>query len=123
VSHAERIPEGVQFGIGTFFVRGEAIKPRPQSSFRLREPFVFIHALGPVADPSRVKESKEWTDSVFNEMKEAGLIKANYLAIMGPDLSVKECFGPENFNRLKDLKRRVDPEDIFRHVPATFIEG
>jgi hypothetical protein len=115
---AEKIPDGVQWGIGTFPVFGESTKPHPESSFRVREPFGFIHALGPVADPSRVAEGKEWTDGILNELKAAGLVKANYLGILGLDLDVEECFGKENFGRLKALKRKVDPENVFKHVPA-----
>jgi hypothetical protein len=116
---ASNIPDGVQFGIGTFLVRGEAIRARPESSFRIREPYVFVHALGPVAEESRLEESRTFTDGALNGLKEAGLIKANYLAIMGPDLSTEECFGKESFDRLKALKKKVDPENIFQHVPAS----
>lgn len=118
-SAVEGIPDGVQFGIGTFLVSGEAIRPRPESSFRVREPYVFIHALGPVAEETRLEESRMFTDGVLNAMKEAGLIKANYLAIMAPDLSTEECFGKENFDRLKALKKKVDPGNVFKHVPAS----
>jgi hypothetical protein len=117
-SAATAIPEGVQWGIGTFLIFGESTKPHPESSFRVREPFGFIHALGPVSDPSRLEESRKWTDGVLNALRDAGLVKANYLGILGLDLDVEECFGEENFERLKALKRKVDPGNIFKHVPA-----
>jgi hypothetical protein len=117
-SAAEKIPDGVQFGIGTFFIFGESTKPHPESPFRVREPFGFVHALGPVSNPGRIEESGEWTNRVFNALKDAGLVKANYLAILGLDLDVEECFG-KNFERLKALKRKVDPGNVFKHVPAT----
>jgi Berberine and berberine like len=100
---------------------GEAIKPQPTSSFVLRERFVFLHALAPVKDQERLPESIEWTNSILNQMKQAGLVKANYLAIMGPDLSVEDCFGEEKFERLKVLKKKVDPGNIFRNVPAQLV--
>jgi hypothetical protein len=114
-SAALKIPEGVQFGIGTFFIFGEPTKPHPESSF------VFLHALGPVLDPSRFQESREWTDGVYNELKEAGCIKANYLAIMAPGMEVSKSFGEEGFERLGRLKRRVDPGNVFRFVPAELV--
>lgn len=113
-----KIPEAVQFGVGNFFVRGEAIKPRPDSSYRLREPYVFIHALGPVADPSRVHESKDWTEGIYAEMRKEGLVKANYVAILDKGLSVEDCFGKENFERLKALKKKLDPGNFFRYTAA-----
>jgi hypothetical protein len=119
-SAAEKIPSDLQFGIGTFLIFNEPIKPRPESSFRLREPFIFIHALAPVADPGRLEESRKWTDGVLNGLKGVGVVKGNYLSIIGRDADVEECFGPESYERLRVLKGRVDPGNVFRHVPAVF---
>jgi Berberine and berberine like len=116
-----KISDGMQWGIGTFFVGGEAIKPQPTSSFLLRERFVFLHALAPVPEKAGLPDSTEWTNDILNQMKNKGLVKANYLAIMGHDLSVQDCFGSESFERLKALKRKVDPRNVFKHVPAQFI--
>jgi len=99
-------------------VRGEGIKPQSSSSFVLREKYVFLHAIGPVKDQERLADSAEWTNGIMNEMKKSGLIKAGYLAIMGLDLSTKDCFGEEKFDRLKALKKKVDPGNVFKHVPA-----
>jgi Berberine and berberine like len=115
---ATNVSDGMEWGIGTFLVMGEAIEPKPTSSFVLRERYVFLHALAPVKDKERLAESIEWTNGILNQMREAGLVKANYLALMAPDLSVEECFGDEKFERLKALKRKVDPENVFKHVPA-----
>ena len=52
----------------------------------------------------------------MNQMKTA--VKANYLAITGPDQSVQDCFENEKFERLKALKRKVDSGNVFKHVPA-----
>ena len=58
---------------------------------------------------------------MYNELKQAGCIKANYVAIMSPGMEVRECFGEENFERLGRLKRKVDPGNVFRFVPAELI--
>ncbi|KAH7417867.1 hypothetical protein BKA64DRAFT_612641 [Cadophora sp. MPI-SDFR-AT-0126] len=120
-SAVEKIPDGVQFGIGNFFVRGEAIEPRPDSSYRLREPYVFVHALAPVLDPARAEEAVKWPEGIHEKMEEEGLIKANYLAILDEGLSVEKCFGKENFDRLRALKKEVDPENVFRFTPANLV--
>jgi hypothetical protein len=115
---ATNIPAGVEWAIGTFLVRGEAIKPQPTSSFVLREKFVFLHALAPVREEGRLGESRKWTDGILGEMREKGLVKAGHLAISGLDVGVGECFGTETLERLRVLKGRVDPGNLFRHVPA-----
>ncbi|KAK0124871.1 hypothetical protein ONS96_008749 [Cadophora gregata f. sp. sojae] len=120
-SATHRIPEGVQFGIGNFFVGGEAIKPRPDSSYRLREPYVFVHALAPLLDPTRIEEAVKWPEGIFAALEKEGLVKANYVAILEEGLSVEECFGKENFERLRALKKRIDPENFFRFTPANLV--
>jgi hypothetical protein len=94
----------------------EAIKPHPTSSFVLHEKYVFLHALAPVNAKKRLSESIDWTNEIMNQMKTA--VKANYLAITGPDQSVQDCFENEKFERLKALKRKVDSGNVFKHVPA-----
>src|SRR4051812_43039198 len=84
-SAAEKIPDGEQFGVGSFLIFGDPVKPRPDSSFASREPFVFLHALGPVADESRVGESREWTDGVYHGLQKAGVFRSNYLSILARD--------------------------------------
>ncbi|PMD47730.1 FAD-binding domain-containing protein [Hyaloscypha variabilis F] len=118
VAAVTKVPQGMDWGIGLFLVRGEGIKPQPSSSFILREKYVFLHALGPVKEKERLAESKEWTNEIMNEMKKEGLVKANYLAFSGPDISSKDCFGEEKFERLKALKKKVDPGNVFKNVPA-----
>jgi len=39
---------------------------------------------------------------------------------MGPDLSSKDCFGEEKFERLKVLKK-VNPGNVFKCVPAQLV--
>jgi len=121
---ATNIPLGVEWAIGSFLVRGEAINPKSQatSSFVLREKFGFLHALAPVKEESRLGESRQWTDGILREMREVGLVKAGYLALSGLDVSVGECFGKSELERLRTLKRRVDPGNLFRNVPAQFVD-
>jgi len=115
---ASKIPEGTEWAVGTFLVRGEGTKPRPGSSFVLHEKYVFLNSIAPVKGKEGLDDSAKWTNGIMSEMKKAGLIKANYLAIMAPDLSSKDCFGEEKFERLKVLKNKVDPRNVFKHVPA-----
>ena len=120
-SAVDKIPDGVHFGVGSFFVRGAAIEPRPESSYRLRESYVFVHALAPTSDPARIDEGVQWPEGIFSALEKEGLVKANYVAILDEGLSVEECFGKENYERLKKLKKEVDPENVFRYTPANLV--
>jgi len=117
-SAVDKIPDGVHFGVGNFFVRGEAIEPRPESSYRLREAYVFVHALAPTLDPARIDEGVQWPEDIFSALAKEGSVKANYVAILEEGLSVEACFGKEIFERLRKLKKKVDPENFFRFTPA-----
>ncbi|KAL2066151.1 hypothetical protein VTL71DRAFT_2222 [Oculimacula yallundae] len=120
-SATERIPDGVNFATACFLVGGEAIKPHPDSSYRLREPYVFVHALAPVSDPSMVEQSKEWSEKIYEDLQQEGLVMSNYVAILGEGTSVEDCFGKENFERLKVLKKKVDSENFFRFTSAKLL--
>jgi FAD/FMN-containing dehydrogenase len=80
---------------------------------------LFIHALAPSADENRIEELVAWTKGVYGGSKERSVIKADYLAIMDRDGDVKGCFGKEKFEKLRQLKRRVDSENVFKNVSAT----
>lgn len=66
-------------------------------------------------------EAKKWTDGIYEGIKQEGVVKANYVAIMEQGLSVEECFGDENFERLTVLKRKVDPANVFKFLAADLV--
>ena len=123
VAATASIPDDVAWAIAGFYVFGDPIKPRLDSCFQLREPFLFLHMLAPVVVKDRFSEAKQWTENIREVLQKSGLIKANYLAITGPESSVAECFGKEDLVRLKALKKKIDPGNVFKHVPANLVDA
>ena len=123
VSSAQSVPDDAAWAIVVQFIFGEPITPRDDSCFQIREPFLFMHVMAPVALEDLNSDSKQWAEGVYNDLKNLGLIKTEYLAIMGPESSAEECFGKEDLARLKALKKKIDPENVFKHVPANLADA
>jgi FAD/FMN-containing dehydrogenase len=68
-------------------------------------------------DPATNAENVAWTKDTFAAMREffTGARWLNYLADdQGSEDVVRAAYGP-NYDRLVEIKRRVDPENVFRH--------
>jgi len=83
--------------------------PHRERGFNLVLPSVWTEAS---ADDANVA----WTRETFAAMKEffSGGRWLNYLADDQGDDAVRAAYGP-NYDRLVEIKRRVDPENVFRH--------
>ena len=64
-----------------------------------------------------------WTRDLWSAMREhsAGGVYVNFLGQEGSD-RVLEAYGPEKFERLRELKRRYDPTNFF-HVNQNIPPG
>lgn len=67
------------------------------------------------ADPGATDENIAWTRETFAALQPyaAGRRYVNYLGSDEDDEAVRAAFGP-NYDRLAQLKRRYDPENLFR---------
>jgi len=83
--------------------------PHREEGFNLVLPSVWM-------DPADNDANIAWTKDTFLAMKEffTGSRWLNYLADDQGDDAVRAAYGP-NYERLVALKRRYDPENVFRH--------
>ena len=75
-----------------------------------------IHYLGMWAEPGADEENIAWTKALSGAMKPwtTGRVYLNFLADEGQG-RIEAGFGPEKYARLRQLKRRWDPQNLFRH--------
>ena len=75
-----------------------------------------IHYLGMWADPAGDEANIAWTKNLSGAMKPwtTGRVYLNFLADEGQD-RIEAGFGPEKYARLRQLKRKWDPQNLFRH--------
>lgn len=85
-------------------------------AFGNRQDAFNIHYLGMWADPAADEENIAWTKGLSAAMKPwtTGRVYLNFLADEGQS-RIEAGFGPEKYARLRELKRKWDPQNLFRH--------
>ena len=85
-------------------------------AFGNRQDAFNIHYLGMWADPAADEENISWTKALSGAMKPwtTGRVYLNFLADEG-QARIEAGFGPEKYVRLRELKRKWDPQNLFRH--------
>ena len=83
------------------------------SCFVLREPHILLH-INTCTTEDKMAEAAEWPEGIVRKLKEAGeVLPEGYVNFMGLDERTDGCFG-ENWERLKAVKKNVDPKNVFR---------
>ncbi len=68
-------------------------------------------------------EAKDWTEALVKELKESGeVLPGGYVNFMGTEESTEGCFG-DNWERMKELKRRVDGGNVFEFAQPLLLKG
>ncbi|RSN71611.1 FAD-binding oxidoreductase [Actinomadura sp. WAC 06369] len=97
--------------LGGAVARGPAEYPVPWR----RDPWV-VHPLALWDDPADDARAKAWVRDVRASMKRwsTGSLYLNFIGDEGAE-RVREGWGDANMRRLADVKRRYDPDNVFRH--------
>lgn len=123
VSHAQQIPTspGSKTSIVVHSCHGVGINPNPNSCFEKREPHNFIEILAMNLKNKDKTPDYEWADALEKELKEKGLTSTGaYSALTEPGRAEKglETFFGKNLERLKEVKRKTDPRNVFSSIPS-----
>jgi FAD/FMN-containing dehydrogenase len=78
----------------------------------LDQPFLTF-GVGMIMDPGAAGPIKRQLDLVADALEpwDSGVRLANFVDV---PIDVRTCYAPEIFDRLQDVKRRYDPDDLFR---------
>jgi len=118
LKHVGKIPSGTKAMFIVHVVHGKATKAASNSCFGMREPHIWVGIHGQTPDEGNQEEAAAWADEVVEDLQKGGLLmEGGYVALMGNE-PVEDCFG-ENWARLKELKKKLDPNNFFQHtVPS-----
>jgi hypothetical protein len=65
-------------------------------------------------DPATLEEQREWVDATYDATRHASTgAYLNFLEKEG-DSRIREAYPPEIYHRLAEIKRRYDPDNVFR---------
>ena len=99
-------------------IGGQArIEPAGGAAFGQREARWNVSALGIWEDPSHDAAQIAWVRRTVDDLRPASLTGAgygNYAPVDETDELVRAGFGAERYARLRDVKRRYDPDNVFR---------
>lgn len=93
------------------------IEPPGGAAFGQREARWNVSALGIWEDPSDDAGQIGWVRRTVEALRPASLTGAgygNYAPVDETDERVRASFGPERYDRLRRVKRRYDPDNLFR---------
>jgi FAD/FMN-containing dehydrogenase len=85
-------------------------------AFGNREDAFNVHYLGIWLDAADDEKNIVWTKKVSGAMKpwSSGRVYLNFIADEGQG-RIEAGFGPEKYTKLRELKKKWDPENLFRH--------
>ena len=93
---------------------GALAEPPPDAGAlaTLDQPFLTF-GVGVIMDPGAAGPINRQLDVVADSLKpwDSGTRLANFVDV---PIDVRTCYAPEIFDRLQDVKRRYDPDDLFR---------
>jgi len=116
VSAFERVPSPLSAIMFEQF--GGAVKrvPREDTAFDQRDSDFNLVIVSRWADPADAERNVAWARSTSEAAKAftTGRVYVNYIgAGEGPE-RVRAAFGPDKFERLAGIKRKFDPNNVFR---------
>jgi FAD/FMN-containing dehydrogenase len=113
----ESIPGGYSFLL-LEAIGGQARRePVGGAAFGQREARWNVSALGVWEDPADDAEQIAWVRRATDALRPASLSGAgygNYAPVDETDERIRASFGPDRYERLRRVKRRYDPDNLFR---------
>ncbi|TDZ24583.1 FAD-linked oxidoreductase aurO [Colletotrichum orbiculare MAFF 240422] len=100
-------------------VHGRALGENPGACFPLRKPHRLVNPTAAVSDASTqasdFEEYKKWARGFVEELSDEGLALPYGYRNLGPDEDTNwvATYGEETLARLKDIKLKFDPDDVF----------
>ncbi len=96
--------------------------PAAATAFAFRDRQILLTIINPFLDPAEAPVHKAWVEALFEALRPAGAgVYSNFLEDEGP-ARVREAYPGVTYQRLTAVKRRYDPQNVFRNnqniVPA-----
>lgn len=89
-----------------------------------RQEHFVLELIGTTLDQSRLPQSQKWIKNMYDELKASGeAMDGSYISVTPPeDTCLDKIYGGE-WEGLLDLKRKLDPEGVFKNAVPRMLIG
>ncbi|XEU99854.1 hypothetical protein FSHL1_005141 [Fusarium sambucinum] len=116
IGACESMPVEADCSITCTILHGKAAQPNALSAFGTRRPHIMFHINAVTEEAAHEDVAIAWADHLVDGIEATGdSIGSTYVSFMESEKDPKGCYG-ENWDRLKAVKKEVDPNDVFRFV-------
>ncbi|KAF5236413.1 hypothetical protein FAUST_6563 [Fusarium austroamericanum] len=116
IGACESMPAEADCSITCTILHGKAAQANVLSAFGTRRPHIMFHINAVTEEAAHEHVAIAWADRLVDGVEATGdSIGSTYVSFMESDKDPKACYG-ENWERLKAVKKEVDPNDVFRFV-------
>ena len=114
--HATSAPPGDALAIFRVLGGAAARVPRDATAYSWRDKSILLWIISDTGsdDATRMPEMAAWATSFLEELQ--GFGSATYVNFMADEgqAAVASAYAPDTWDRLRDIKRRYDPDNVFR---------
>lgn len=100
-------------------------RPSTESVFKERESHHVVEIVSMTADPTLEEDTSAWGTGLLKELKEqdkGNVRDSAYIAFLDyEDANLDKIYGQENFDTLVLLKKKYDPDNVFKHAVPRII--
>ncbi|KAF4972079.1 hypothetical protein FZEAL_9672 [Fusarium zealandicum] len=115
IDACEAMPDQASCTISASILHGKAARPNPASSFGTRQPHIMFHINAITEDAAAEQIGVAWVDHLVDALGSTDeSVGPTYVSFMESARDAETCYG-SNWDRLRAVKKSVDPRDVFRH--------
>ncbi|KAI6764212.1 hypothetical protein HG530_008001 [Fusarium avenaceum] len=116
IDACEAIPQEADCTVACTILHGKAARPNTSSAFGTRRPHIMLHINAVTETAAQEGIAIAWSDHLVDGVEATGdSIGPTYVSFMETGKDARGCYG-DSWDRLRAVKKEVDPDDVFRFV-------
>ena len=118
-----KMPDDPATVFSTHQLRGLSAKTNDESVFGARTPHYLLDLVATSSDAGRARISWEWAENFRNALQSSdpeNVLPTTYICLTHPAEASLEIIYQENRDKLVEIKKRYDPDNVFRHALPEF---
>ena len=118
-----KMPDDPAAVFSTHQLRGPSAKQNDESVFATRTPHYLFDLVAISSDPRRARVSWDWAEHFRDALRSSdslNVLPTTYIPLTPPVEASLEMIYQENRDKLVEIKRKYDPNNVFKHALLEF---